>query len=465
MIHKVSAITIFFLLGILSGFGETAGKLTLAGTSWSADTIAVTEIHADGSAWWRRFNDATLDSLIILGEKNNYDAAAAVRRIAIARAQLGTARSAWFPQIDVSAGYNRERSSGRLQGRTGNASTMSYFNAGASLSWEIDVFGKVARQVEKASEYVRLSAAEYGGVIVALDAEIASAYISLLVSRHQLEIAETHAVNQDSILGTVETRYRTGLASKLDVAQAKTLYYSTIASVPLLEASIEASYNSLAVLIGVLPDSLPSGVYADHPLPDHVGLPDVGVSADLLRRRPDIAQAERNISMAAAELGIARSQYLPSLSLTATIGTLAHNFNDLFSKQSTTYSISPTLSWTLFNGLSRRNSTAAAKENLQMQIDSYNTTVLTAVEEVNNALASYSASLRHIARLEQVLENCLEEVRLSFSLYKQGLTQFSNVVDAQQDYLTYQNTLVEAQGTSLASLISLYRALGGGWNE
>ena len=212
-----------------------------------------------------------------------------------------------------------------------------------------------------------------------------------------------------------------------------------------------------------MPGDLPAGVYEEKALPAQVQLPDMGVPADLLLRRPDIVEAERNIEIAAAEVGIARSEYLPSLSLQASIGTQAHHAGDLFSGPSLAYSVAPTLSWTLFDGLSRRHATAAARETLEAEIDNYNMTVLTAVEEVRNAVNHYKGSLRHCSLLENVIENCREEVEKSVDLYKQGLTIFTNVVDAQQDYLTYQNSLVEARGASLLYVIDLYKALGGGW--
>lgn len=454
------------LLTVFPGYGRHDRELSLADQSWAPDSMTVAAAQADfGKQWWYAFNDPMLDTLIAIGEQNNYNAAAAARRISVARQQLGEARSSWFPQIGLSAGYTREGLSGRTDGRSGSTGTASFFNAGANLSWEIDVFGKISRQVSRAAKYVKLSAAEYGGVMLSLDSEIATSYISLLVSRRQLQIADIHTFNQDTILKMVETRYRTGLASKLEVAQARTLYYSTIATVPMLEASIASSYNSLSVLLGVMPDSLPDGLYDEKQLPEGAILPAIGTPADLLRRRPDIAAAENNVDIAASALGIAKSEYLPSLSVSASVGTQAHDIRDMFGSQSLTYSVAPTLSWTLFDGLSRRYATAAAREDLEIQVDNYNLTVLTAVEEVRNALASYSASQRHVERLEKVLENCREEVRLSVELYKQGLTVFSNVVDAQQDYLTYENEMVQAQGNTLISLINIYKALGGGWSE
>ena len=435
-------------------------------SSWnSGDELGGVPLSCDlNRQWWSTFEDPMLDSLIALGERKNYDVAVAARRIEISRQALRQAESAYYPQIGLSLGWQRDRQSGRLAGRSGLPVTSSYFSGTANMSWEVDVFGKIRAQAKRGKAQVKVSAAEYDGALVALDAEIASTYINLLVYRAQLAVAKNHSENQKHILDITETRHRTGLVSKLDVAQASTLYYSTIASIPLLEASIEASYNSLAVLLGTTKDNLPEGLFADCELPDHYPMPALGAPIDLLRRRPDIVAAERSIEVAAASLGIARSAYLPSLSIAASAGTDAHAFGDLFSGPSFSYSIAPTLSWTLFDGLSRRAATLEARRELENEVDNYNLTVITAIEEVRTAIARYKATQEYISRTAKVVENSEEAVRLSLDQYKQGLTDFYNVAEAQLNYLTYQNSLVSARGNALTALIDLYKALGGGYS-
>ncbi len=350
------------------------------------------------SEWWRVFDAPVLDSLIAAGEAGNYNLAMAARRIAIARSNTRIAQSAYYPSLSLQVGWSKERLSG-FTGKTAvPPSDLSSFSGAVSISWEIDVFGKITRQAKEAKAQVRVSAAEHAGVLLSLEAEIASTYVNLMVARNQLRVAKEHSESQRRILGITETRHETGLASKLDVAQASTLYYSTIASIPLLEASIEASKNALAVL-----------------------------------------------------------------SLNASVGTQAHRIGDLFRNNSLTYTVAPTISWTIFDGLSRRYSTEAARERMEMEIDNYNMTVLTAVEEVRNAAHNHAATLQYISRIETVVKNSAEEVKLSVDLYTEGLTPFSNVVDAMLNYLTYQNTLVSAHGRAVNSLIDLYKALGGGW--
>lgn len=429
---------------------------------WGADTVSADSGLAPGGV---PIDDPLLDTLIALGRTNNYDIAAAARRIEVARAAVASARSAYYPQFGISAGWERDRISGRVDSRSGRASVTSAFAATATVSWEIDVFGKIRRQVKEAKASVNVSAAEYEAALVSLDAEIATTYIGLLVDKAQLAVANRHAVEQKHILDITETRHRTGLVSKLDVAQARTLYYSTVAQVPMLEASIEAAYNGIAVLLGTDRSELPAALFADRSVPEVFSLPPMGTPLDLLRRRPDIVEAERNIDVAAAALGIARSQYLPSLTLQASAGTQAHNFGDLFSAPSFTYTVAPTLSWTVFDGFARRAANISARQSLEIAVDNYNFTVLTAVEEVRNAMANYMAALKYLDRLEKVLENSAESVTLSLDQYKQGLGDFYNVVEAELGYLTYQNTCEEVRGKALAALVTLYKSLGGGYAD
>ena len=417
-------------------------------SGWGLDSILepAESPSGDNARWWAGFGDSLLDSLIALGRERNYDLASSATRIAIAKAQAGQARAAYMPAVGLSAGYSRERLSGRTGAEAVTQATESYFSGSVTMSWEIDVFGKITRQVKERKAQVAVSAAEYESVGNAVDAQIAGTYLGLLASREQLEVARRHSASQAQILRTTEERFAAGLASKLDVAQARTLYYSTVASIPMLEASIASS-----VLLGMAPSELPAGVHKARPLPDCMAMPALGVPADLLRRRPDVVQAERQIDAAAASLGVARGEYLPSLSLRGSVGTSAHAAGNLFGRGSFGYNIAPTLSWTVFDGLGRRYASA---DNL---------TVLTAMQEVRDAARRYDASLRYIRSIGLVVENAAESSALSFDLYRQGLTAFTNVDDAELNYLTYENTLVAARSQALSALVDLYKALGGGW--
>lgn len=404
--------------------------------------------------WWKNFGDPLLDTLITRGIDANYDVDAAARRIAVARANLQGTRAAYFPTLTLGVSYGRTRQ---------HEVTANSYGASVNMSWEVDVFGKIRAQAKESKARVRVSAAEAAGVLTSLEAEIATTYVSLLTARTQLEVARFHTRSQHHIMEMTESRFNAGLASKLDVAQAKTLYYSTVSTIPALDVSIETALNSLAVLLATDRSQLPQGLDSVSALPAYCGLLPEEIPADLVRRRPDILRAQADVDVAAATLGVARSEYLPSLTINGSVGALASHPGDMFTTSGFTYSIEPTLSWTIFDGLGRRAANIAATEELHATVDSYNLTVLTAMEEVRNCMVRYRSALRTIVDLATVVENARESLTLSVDLYRQGLTSFTNVEDAAMNYFTYQNQHVVASSQAIVDLIDLSKALGGGW--
>ncbi len=420
----------------------------------------------DDDAWWHNFDDQALDSLIAIGMEHSYDVAAAVRRIAIAERQLEMVRSAYYPNVGVQAGWSRQRSSGAVSSPTVPASTSSYFSLGATMSWEADIFGKIGSKVKEQKASIEVSRAEMAGVHVSLAASIANAYISLRTLPAQLDVANSNIASQKHILHMTEARHRAGLASMLDVTQARVVVYSTKATIPPLEASIKTTANSIMVLTGSFPaeNAQVASLLAPRPMPGIFHLVGIGVPADLLRRRPDVIAAEARLAADAAAIGVAKKDFLPSLTIDGSIGTSAHRLDDMMTGRSFNYSIAPRLSWTLFDGFSRRAAVASAREQLQADIDSYNLTLQQAVEEVDNAIITYGGSLSNISMLESTVEQSQKSLDLSVDLYKNSLSAFSNVVDAQMNLLTYQNSLVSARGSALKSLVNIYKSLGGGWS-
>lgn len=414
--------------------------------------------------WWRTLGDPLLDTLIARGRENNYDIAAATKRIAAAQAQVGIARAGYYPSVGIAAGWTKERISGMTSSETRPATTTDYFNLGATMSWEIDVFGKVRAGVNQKKAAWRASKAEFDGVMLAISAEIATTYINYRVAATQLAIAQSHSESQLKIVRIAEARHESGLASALDVAQARTVYASTIATIPPLRTQMHTLRSSLALLLAEYPDRLPAALDSVQALPACPLVPVAGVPADLLRQRPDIMQAEQNLAAAAAALGLAKKEFLPTLSIQGSIGTGSHKAGNLFKSGSLTYSVAPTLSWTLFSGFSRKYAVAEAQAQMEALIDSYNSTVQTAVSEVDNAIFAYARALETIKGINEALEQSHKAYTLSVDLYKSGNSGFTNVADAQMSYLSYSNSLVEAQGSAITSLITLYKALGGGTN-
>ncbi len=432
--------------------------------SWSYQSAYTQKLPSE-DAWWKTFGDSTLDSLIDMSEKGNYNLAAALNRIEMAKKTLDAAKAAYFPTINLSAGWTKGQSSGASGPVVAKPAPYDYFSLGASMQWEIDVLGKITQNVKANKAAYNATKAEYDGVMVSLAANVAKAYINLRTYQNELIVANSHLEEQEKVLKIVEARFKAGIASMLEVAQSRTVVASTRASIPPLTAMIESSINSLALLTANYPEDIYDWLSVSQEMPTVEYGANLGVPADLLRRRPDIVQAEYQLAEYAAQVGMAKKDFLPTLSLTGSIGTQTHKAKNLFGDHSMYWEVNPTLSWTLFDGLARNYKTAEAKAALEAAVDSYNYTVMNAVIEVSNATTTFKSTMKTIELTEDVIEQSKQSLDLSVELYKKGLSPFSNVVDAQISYLTNQDSKITAQGKALTAVVNLYEALGGGWNN
>lgn len=428
---------------------------------WEEDGKVFQQVLPVDDQWWKAFQDAMLDSLITVAIQRNYSVMTAIDRINMAQANLRIERSNFFPTIGLNAGWTRDQTSGNISDLP--RSTEHYYNASLNMSWELDLFGSIRNRVKAQKENFAASRDEYVGTMISLCAQVASAYINLRELQQEMEVVKRNCASQAAVLKITEVRYNTGLASKLDVAQAKSVYFSTKASIPQLEASINQYITSLAILLGTYPQDVRPILERTGTLPDYMEPIAVGLPADLLLRRPDIRSAERQVNAQAALVGASKSDWLPQVFLKGSVGYAAKDMKDLVKHNSLTYEIAPALSWTLFKGTQLVNATRLARAQLDQSINQFNQTVLTAVQEVDNAMNAYRNSIKQIVALREVRNQGEETLRLSLDLYKQGLTPFQNVLDAQRSLLSYENQLVQAQGYSLLQLIAMYQALGGGW--
>lgn len=461
------------VLLMLTATGAVSPAIADDSRSWLIDSIpqqwsyksAYTQKLPTDDDWWKTFGDSTLDSLINMAENENYNLAATLQRIEMAKKTLDVAKSAYFPTINVSAGWQKGQSSGATGPVMAKSSPYDYFSLGASMQWEVDLFGRITENVKSQKAAYNATKAEYDGAMVSLAANVAKAYINLRTYQNEMQVAQSHLEEQEKVLVIVEARFKAGLASMLEVTQSRTVVASTRASIPALEAMIESSINSIALLTARYPDDISTWLSAPAPMPNVVYGAHLGVPADLLRRRPDIVQAEYQLAQYAAQVGIAKKDFLPTLSITGSIGTQAHEAKNLFGDHSMYWEVAPTLSWTLFDGLARNYRTAEAKAQLEAAVDSYNYTVMNAVIEVYNATTTFKSTMKTIALTDDVIQSSKESLDLAIDRYKKGLSPFNNVVDAQISYLTNQDSQITAQGKALTAVVNLYEALGGGWNN
>lgn len=429
---------------------------------WEEDAQIFQQVLPVDDQWWKAFQDPVLDSLISVAVKQNYSILTAIDRINMAKANLRMERGNFFPTIGLNAGWTRQQSSGNTSELP--QSTQHYYDASLNMSWELDLFGSIRNRVKAQKENFAASKEEYTGTMVSLCAQVASAYINLRELQQELAVIQKNCASQEAVLKITEVRYNTGLVSKLDVAQAKSVFFSTKASIPQIESGINQYITTLAILLGTYPQEIRPTLESPGILPDYMEPIGVGFPADLLLRRPDIRSAERSVNAQAALVGASKSDWLPQIFLKGSLGYAAKDLKDLTHHKSMTYEIAPALSWTLFKGTQLVNATKLAKAQLDEAINQFNQTVLTAVQETDNAMNAYRNSIKQIVALREVRNQGQETLTLSLELYKQGLTPFQNVLDAQRSLLSYENQLVQARGYSLLQLIAMYQALGGGWS-
>ena len=429
---------------------------------WQDEDSLFQQVLPVDDKWWGVFEDETLDSLIALAIDQNPSVLMAINRIDQAKAQWRISQSELYPSLSFNGAWNRQQTSGYLG--TGNPQNRNgYYSASVQMSWQLDVFGMIRQKAKAQKELYNASKEEYNATMVSLCAEIASAYFNLREQQLELDVLRRNAASQETVVAITEARYKTGLVSKLDVAQSKSVYYSTLASIPMTEANVIQYINSLAILLGLYPQDVTESLSRVKPLPDYVELVGVGVPGELLLRRPDVRVAERQVNAQATLLGASKFDWLSEFFMNGSLGYSSHDIKDMGKRGSMTWSIAPSMTWNIFSGGRTLQEERLQRAQLDESINQFNQIVLTAVQEVDNAMSAYKNSIKQIQVCKQMLNQGKESFDLSLDLYKQGLTPFQNVLDAQRSLLTYENTLVKAKGNSLVCLVQMYQALGGGW--
>ncbi len=416
--------------------------------------------------WWQTLNDNLLDSLIDVAIKDNYNLLIAQQRIIQSREAMQSAMAGFFPSFDLSGGWQRAGSSLNTS-NSAYASLMprytSYFNAAVSSSWEIDVFGSIRKKYMQERNLYKASKMDYNSTMISMAASVATAYINILTSQRLLNVLRSNISSQKEIVDITQARFEAGLSSQLDVAQAKSTYYNTRASITSYETSFASYINSLAVLLGTLPSSVTPIFEKLLPMPSAESIVPVSIPAALLRQRPDILEAEYQLKAQADALGVAQKEWLPTFMFSGSIGFSGHDLNKWFKEKSMVWQVAPVVKWTIFNGGARAAAVRSAQSQLQQYVDNYNLVVLTSLQEVDNAIIAYKNSVRQNLEYKTAAVEALSSLTLSIELYKMGLSAFINVQTSLQTLLSYELSLAQSEGSALIDLIKLYQALGGGW--
>jgi multidrug efflux system outer membrane protein len=417
-------------------------------------------------AWWNSLQDPVLDDLIEQASLGNPDLEESLYRIEESRALRDYAAGRNYPAVDFTGSYTRSRDSQNTAfSFPGMDTEQGLYSTGFDAAWELDMFGGIRRSVESAQAQLEASVEDSRAIRVSLYAEVAAAYIELRTARMRIRYAEENIQAQKETLALTENRFKAGIAPELDVAQAKQNLADTEADLPLIHLAEQRAISRLAVLLGRYPQEfeLPTEGFGSSPLPTLSELP-TGLPADLLRRRPDIRWAERQLAAQTARIGVATADLYPAFSLAGSFRLEAEYFSDLGHNSSKSTAYGPGLRWNVFEGGRLRSLIRAEEARTRQALVRYERTVLSAVEEVENALAAYvQESLREQA-LGRAVEASENSVRLVQSLYRSGLTDFQNVLDAQRTLFRLQDRLAASRGTMVVALIRVYKALGGGWD-
>jgi outer membrane protein, multidrug efflux system len=414
--------------------------------------------YADLS-WWQVFQDPQLQELIRTALKQNYDLQLATERINAGRAQLAITRSSLFPQVQGNGNFGG--------GKEHNFQTnFNFLTLTADAAFQLDLFGKLRRATEASRAQLLATEDARETVILTLVSDVASDYFALLQLDLQLQITHETVKTQEDSVKLTKLRVEHGVATKLDVLQAQQVLDSANATIPDLERQIAQEENAISILLGNYPLAVPRG----RPLVEQSLPPEVppGLPSSLIERRPDIREAEQILVAANAEIGVAKAQFFPQISLTGSGGGAfgrSSAFSGLMSSQLGIWSYGVQVSQPLFTGGALRGNLRLAESEHQQAVIAYRQTIQRAFGDVSDALIAYQKFHQVRVRQEDTVADLQESVRLSNMRYKGGTTTYLEVLDGQRSLFSAELTLAEARGIEYQSLVQLYRALGGGWQQ
>lgn len=446
-----------------------------APTNWSeAQMGGTTNSAVQIVEWWKTFNDPELNSLVQRTVAANNDLRLAEGRLHEARALRAGTASDLGPTINGGAGYTDTRQSRNslpfnTSGPVGGQITSNYlfqtdlYDAHFDASWEIDVFGGKRRALQEANAVLASAEEDRRDVLVSVLAEVARNYVDVRDFQQRLAIANQNIAAQQDGFDIARDRFHAGLASELDAKQAGVLLATTQSQVPTLEESLKRAVHRLGVLIGQEPGALLGELGATAPIPVPPSEVPVGLPSDLLRRRPDVRRAERQLAAATANIGVQTAELFPKFSLTGVAGFQSFSAGDWFSGASKYWSAGPTVTWRLLDYGHVRSQIQTANAQAQQSLAMYDKTVLLSLEDVENALVAYSQEQVRYRSLQEAVDASRSAVEIANELYKNGLTSFLDVVDAERSLYQTEDELVQSERTVTVNLVSLYKALGGGW--
>ncbi len=433
---------------------------------WNQDLIrGVSDGSADIRTWWALLNDPVLDGLIAHASRGNLDLKRSVSRLLEARAQVGLAAGEELPSIEAQGDLERGRLSKGVQEELGSSRqrTSTLYQSGLDASWEIDLWGRISRNTESADATLQASLEDYRDVLVSIYADVATTYVEIRTLQARIDAAAGNVATQRQTLKLVQDRKRAGLASNVEIAQAQLNLATTEALIPQLRISLQQAVHRLGVLLGERPTALYDILAVHTRVPAAPSQVAIGLPADLLRQRPDIRSAERQLAAQTAQIGVATADLYPRFTLSGFLAFQKYGVSSFFNGDNIGYGFGPTVIWNVFDGGRIRSNIAVQDARTEQALFNYEQTVLTGLRETQDALVAYGQQGERSDILARSVKAANDAVRLVTSLYVSGLTDFQNVQDQQRSKFQQDDAFAQSQGLVVQNLIALYRALGGGW--
>jgi outer membrane protein, multidrug efflux system len=420
--------------------------------------------------WWQTFHDPELNRLIDRAVVANPTLLAAVQSVRQARAQLGIASEGLLPTLTAEGSYDHSRTSGNLGPAAtpvtgGHRSLESdLYEVGFDSSWELDIWGGVRRGTEAAQASLDVAIEDRREVLITLLGEVATDYVQLRGLQRQVAITKENIATQEQTLQLIQSQNRAGLVADLDVTQQEAQVMTTKATLPNLEAQIHQTIHQLSILLALEPGALEDELEPVAPIPLGPWHVPPGLPADLLRRRPDIRQAERQLAADSAQIGVATAELFPTVILTGSLGYESDQLHQLFNLHSREFSIGPSVSWPIFDAGAIKFNIEAQSDVYQKDYYNYELAVLTGLQEVDDALIGYAKEQDTSTELEQAVAADRKAVEMTQALFRNGLDTFLDVLTAQNTLLAGEQSLTLSQQAVGTDLVELYKALGGGWD-
>lgn len=435
---------------------------------WPQKNATIKEASFKDTKWWQVFHDPVLTSLIYQGYHNNLSVQVAGVRVLQARAQLAQAVGELYPQQQAAVGNFTYYQIGGSEFQSLLPSTIATATLGFTASWEIDFWGKYRRAIQANDAKFLATLAAYDNALVTLTADVATTYIKIRTYEAQIKVTKANIVVQKEGVKIARARYMAGQNSLVDLEQALTELYQTEATLPSLLSNLEQQKNALAVLLGTVPNGIDKEITKSRGIPKAPSSVAVGIPKEALARRPDIHQARLEAMAQSATIGAVQANLYPSLSLNGTFAFSANNIGqnsitDIFQWTNRTATTGPSMTWPILNYGQITNSVRVQDAVFQQSLLNYVNLVLKAQQEVQNNITAYIEAKKAEQSLNQANTAAVKALKLAIIRYKEGETDFTPVLNAEQQQLSVQTSLVTAQGDVPQALVGLYRALGGGW--